>query len=107
MYRLTNHNSIIRLADNASIPNDPANRDYADYFEWLAAGNTPLPAEPLPNPRIAAIKIRLDQIDIESIRALRAKSVGKGKAADDTRLVALDTEADALRAELAVTAAFV
>lgn len=107
MYKLTDDTDIIRLADNASIPADPANRDYATYLEWLAAGNTPLPADPLPNPRIVAIKTRLDQIDIESIRALRAKSVGNGKAADDTKLASLDTEADALRAELAVTAALV
>ena len=37
--------SIIRLADNAVIPLDPANRDYAEYLEWLADGNEPLPAE--------------------------------------------------------------
>lgn len=37
--------SIIRLADNAVIPLDPANRDYAEYLGWLAEGNEPLPAE--------------------------------------------------------------
>jgi hypothetical protein len=45
MYKLTNHTSIQRLADNASIPSDHANRDYADYLEWLAAGNTPEPVD--------------------------------------------------------------
>jgi hypothetical protein len=34
-----------RLADNAFIPFDPANTDYQQYLEWLAGGNTPLPAE--------------------------------------------------------------
>jgi hypothetical protein len=106
MYKLTKHTSILRLADNASIPADPANRDYAEYLEWLAAGNDPLPADPTSNPRIAEIKARLDQIDIESIRALRSKSVGKGKPADDTKLSTLDTEADNLRAELAITPEF-
>jgi hypothetical protein len=106
MYKLTKHNSIQRLADNAGIPADPATRDYAEYLEWLAAGNTPAPADPIPNPRIAEIKARLDQIDIESIRALRSKSVGKGKPADDTKLSTLDTEADSLRAELAITPEF-
>ena len=36
---------IIRLADNASIPFDPANTDYQEYLKWLEEGNTPLPAE--------------------------------------------------------------
>jgi len=107
MYKLTKHTGITRLADNASIPNDPANTDYAEYLEWLAAGNTPTPADPIANPRITEIKARLARIDIESIRALRAKSVGKGKPADDTKLTALDTEADDLRAELATTPEFV
>ena len=36
---------IKRLADNAFIPFDPANTDYAEYLQWLAEGNEPLPAE--------------------------------------------------------------
>lgn len=40
-----NENVIIRLPDNAWIPNDPANTDWQAYQEWLAAGNTPLPPE--------------------------------------------------------------
>ena len=36
---------IKRIADNAFIPFDPANSDYAEYLEWLAAGNQPIPAE--------------------------------------------------------------
>jgi hypothetical protein len=35
----------IRLPDNAFIPFDPANTDYAEYLEWLAEGNEPLPAD--------------------------------------------------------------
>lgn len=34
---------ILRVADNAWIPNDPANTDWQAYQEWLAQGNTPLP----------------------------------------------------------------
>ena len=36
---------IKRIADNAFIPFDPANRDYAEYLKWLEEGNTPLPAD--------------------------------------------------------------
>jgi hypothetical protein len=37
--------AIIRLSDNACIPFDPDNTDYQAYFEWIDAGNQPLPAD--------------------------------------------------------------
>lgn len=37
---------VLRTADQAFIPFDPANRDYAEYQAWLAADNTPDPAPP-------------------------------------------------------------
>jgi hypothetical protein len=36
---------VCRLADNASIPFDPANTDYQAYLKWLDEGNAPLPAD--------------------------------------------------------------
>ena len=36
---------IRRISDNAFIPCDPDNTDYQAYLEWLAEGNTPLPAD--------------------------------------------------------------
>ena len=34
-----------RITDNVFIPFDEANRDYQEYLEWLADGNTPEPAD--------------------------------------------------------------
>ena len=44
MYKKYNYKgvltSIIRLADSASIPIEPANRDYQAVLKWVADGNT-------------------------------------------------------------------
>ena len=42
---LVDDSVIVRLPDNAWIPNDPSNTDWQAYQEWLAQGNTPLPPE--------------------------------------------------------------
>jgi hypothetical protein len=36
---------VIRAADNAFIPFDPANTDYQAYLKWIESGNTPEPAD--------------------------------------------------------------
>jgi hypothetical protein len=50
MYQLTSGDTILRLSDNAYIPQAPGNRDYREYLDWLADGNTPEPAPPPPPP---------------------------------------------------------
>jgi hypothetical protein len=50
-YQLTATDVVIRTVDNASIPNDPANRDRQEYNAWYAAGGVPdpyVPPEPVP-----------------------------------------------------------
>ena len=41
----TEGDTIIRIADNAAIPKDEANRDYQEYLTWVAEGNTPQAAD--------------------------------------------------------------
>lgn len=46
MYQLYFADNVLRISDGIVIPPDPANRDYSEYLEWVAAGNEPLPAPP-------------------------------------------------------------
>lgn len=50
MYKLTNSEIIIRIADGAFIPPDLGNIDYQQYLEWLDESNTPEPYVPPPPP---------------------------------------------------------
>lgn len=71
-YQLTSGDCILRTADNAFIPPDPANRDYAAYLEWLEAGNTPEPApvvEP-PAPLTPAEKLAASGLTVEELKQL-------------------------------------
>lgn len=71
-YQLTTGNAILRLADNAFIPQDEANTDYAAYLAWLEAGNTPEPApEPEPVPELTpAEKLAASGLTVEELKAL-------------------------------------
>jgi hypothetical protein len=69
MYQLTTGNTILRFADNAFIPPDPANTDYAAYLQWVEQGGTPEPApEPVapveltPAEKLAASGLTVDEL---------------------------------------------
>jgi hypothetical protein len=71
-YQLTTGNTILRLADNAFIPPDPANTDYAAYLAWVEAGNMPEPA-PLvapPAPLTPAEKLAASGLTVEELKQL-------------------------------------
>jgi hypothetical protein len=71
-YQLTQHETVLRLSDGAWIPFDENNIDYAAYLEWVAAGNTPEPAEELPVPaeRTATEKLAAAGLTVEELKSL-------------------------------------
>ena len=74
-YQLTTSTSILRLSDNAFIPPDPANTDYAAFLAWKEAGNTPLPAPAPPAPPAPltpAEKLAAAGLTVEELKALLA-----------------------------------
>jgi hypothetical protein len=75
MYQLTTGDCIKRLADDAFIPPDPANVDFAQYTAWLDEGNTPDPAPAPPTPPApptAAEKLAAAGLTVEELKALLA-----------------------------------
>lgn len=57
-YKLTNTSIVIKLPSFDAIPDNQDNSDRKEYNLWLAAGNIPLLAEPLPT---------IDQISAQTI----------------------------------------
>jgi hypothetical protein len=71
-YQLTTSDCILRLEDQACIPQDEANTDYAAYLAWLEDGNTPEPApEPEPVPELTpAEKLAASGLTVEELKEL-------------------------------------
>lgn len=57
MYQLT-LNGVVRLSDNAHIPQAEGNRDWVEYQQWVAEGN-----EPEPMPAIALNDARAKRLE--------------------------------------------
>lgn len=76
-YQLTATDAaIIRAIDQAHIPNDPANRDWMKYQEWLAAGG-------VPDPYVKPPKVTILSTDfIAKFTNAEYLAVGRQRAAD-------------------------
>lgn len=75
MYKLTDYDSVIRIADGACIPFTDGNRDYEGYKIWLSQGNVPQPAhttEEILNTtkaaKLADIKAKLSATDYKRMK---------------------------------------
>lgn len=80
-FQLLSEGGIRRLADGACIPTDPRNADYQQYLGWVAAGNTPTPADPPPviydgETRISSKIVTADGAPAELYRVTMAKLTG-------------------------------
>ena len=62
MYKLIGTKSVKRLADGTCIPFADGNREYEEYKQWLAEGNTPEP------------EFTPEQLDVQRISKIKAKA---------------------------------
>ena len=86
--------------NNMCIEGDPPT-DEPSKWEHIDGGWKEYTAEDAKQVRTVEIKSRLLEIDLESVRPLRAKAYGTVTPEDDAKLAALEQEVEALRVELA------
>lgn len=100
MYKLTKFGAVVRLADGAFIPSDTGNGDYQKYLLWLAAGNTPAPAESVEDLR----ERKLAAVSTERDRREESGFPYRGKQFDSTPRSVQRITAAALAAQASLAA---
>ena len=105
-YRLTTTATVLRLADGASIPADPANSDYAEYLAWVEAGGVPMAADAEPDITADTVRAQMLALEDRQARAVREcllALAGQGVAlpADAaSRLASIERQIAELRSQL-------
>lgn len=102
MYKyIANSTSILRLADGAVIPDAPGNADWQIYQAWIAANNTPEPADPEPTEHAnAAALFSIATLEKKQARALREMALGINTATAQTKLEEYEQQIVVLRSQL-------
>ena len=74
LYQLLIDGAVLRRVDNTSFPPDENNSDYRKYLAWVAKGNTPDPADPLPEPETppaAILRLLLEDVsDVDETKPI-------------------------------------
>jgi hypothetical protein len=85
-YQLSHSPTVIRTADQAHIPDDPANRDRQTYTQWVADGGVPDP--PAPPSRAGVISQSATALTFSQAKSLNAQ--GRTQEAVDAILNMLE-----------------
>lgn len=72
---MTGSNSVIR-SDGVTVPDDPDNRDWQAYLEWLREGHTPQPAPTLSVQQQMQFSIQAAAVQLQQILDSAAQSWG-------------------------------
>ena len=92
-------NGVLRLDDGANIPDDPLNQDWIAYQAWLSQGNTPVAADPLPNPVAQDLQSRRWEL-YPSIQD-QLDALYQARQGDPTGLAAIDSTITAANSQIA------